>query len=102
MGCAGGCEGSATLTVAQMFAGLDPRAFVSQPSYTGSCLATERPPGSICLGFSDGYRWLIYYPVTGWRTDSPYNGYTVRVAIGLKAEYQHVLMTDLVMEVKIP
>jgi len=41
-----------------------PTGYTEQESYSGDCY--ERPSGSTCLGYSDGYKWLIYDTVLGW------------------------------------
>ena len=69
------------------------QGYWSQPSYEGDC--GKRPPNTVCLGFEDGYRWLIAESVLGWE-QGRYDGKPVRTAIGPTAKYHHVLGTDLV------
>ena len=72
--------------------------FREQPSYTGSC--ANRPAGTICWGFGDGYVWLANdsFGASGFNV-SPCDGKTVQVARGLRADYHHVLSTLFVKEV---
>jgi len=67
--------------------------FFEQPSYTGNCL--ERPEGTVCLGFDDGYLWLVSDAIHGWGVESC-GGSTVRVAYGYEGTYRHILGTNLV------
>ncbi len=71
--------------------------FVEQPPYTGDC--KQRPSGSVCLGFEDGYVWLVYDSIAGWAYGDPWQGKQVQIAQGFKADYHHVLGTNLVMAV---
>jgi hypothetical protein len=64
--------------------------FISQPSFTGDCLT--RPSGSVCLQFTDGYRWLVFDVIMGWGGISA----GTERAIGATADYYHVLGTTLV------
>lgn len=68
--------------------------FNEQTSYTGDC--SNRPPGSICIGYSDGYKWLVYDSIQGWRTDGYWQANAVIVAIGFEGDYHHILNTNLV------
>jgi hypothetical protein len=69
--------------------------FVEQPSYTGDC--SQRPAGTICLGFDDGYAWLVSESsISGWSDGDPWQGKRVQIAHGAKADYHHVLGTLLV------
>jgi hypothetical protein len=72
--------------------------FVVQVSYQGDC--SQRPEGSICLQFSDGYTWLIYDSIVGDQdTEETYQGQPIQIRLGAAAEYHHVLGTNLVREV---
>ena len=70
--------------------------YLSQPSYSGNC--RQRPQGSVCLGFGDGYIWLVYDSITGRGTKSD-AGQQVEVAFGGRADYYHVPGTTLVRTV---
>lgn len=75
--------------------------FVSRPSNTQQeCLA--RPPGTVCMGFDDGYVWLVEYPspIRGHRSGGVYQGNEVQVYMFDGLELHHVLRTDLVAEVR--
>jgi hypothetical protein len=69
-------------------------AFVDQPSYAGDC--TTRPPGTVCVRFSDDYVWLIDDSVAGRADGGTYEGQPVEVVLGFNADYHHVLGTTLV------
>lgn len=72
--------------------------FVVQAGYQGDC--GQRPEGSICLQFGDGYTWLIYDSIIGSReTKETHQGNPVQIRIGAAAEYHHVLGTNLVKEI---
>jgi len=72
-----------------------PLEYVAQPSYTGSCL--ERPPGTVCIGFDDGYILLVTDPaVDGPVNVALYQGKIVQAAAGTNGYYYHVLGTNLV------
>lgn len=73
-------------------------AFVEQESHSGDC--GNRPSGTVCIGYDDGYRWLVSDAIRGWRQGS-WEGQAVQVAIGFRAEYHHVLGTKLVMQVNL-
>jgi hypothetical protein len=64
-------------------------AWMLQEAYAGDC--RERPAGTVCLGFSDGYIWLIPDSVLGRATSGD-----VEIAYGCEAEYWHKLNTSLV------
>jgi hypothetical protein len=70
--------------------------FVRQSSYGGDC--GQRPAGTTCLKFSDGYVWLVRDGIGGWRNGPPYQGRSVEIALGAVHSYEHVLGTDLVAE----
>ena len=63
--------------------------------YTGNC--SKRPKGTICLGFPDGYVWLVSDSVQGWE-ELEEGDYKIAVAIGFKARYYHVLDTMWIKE----
>ena len=67
--------------------------WVTQPPYSGDCLT--RPPGTVCLGFSDGYVWLITGSVSGWETFVA-DGLTIQAAISGTRRYEHILGTHQV------
>ncbi len=70
--------------------------YFEQPSYTGDC--KKRPANSICLGYEDGYVWLVYdNAITSWDDAGNWQGSPVRVAHGVQADYYHVMGTSLVM-----
>jgi len=71
--------------------------FTSQPDYEGNC--AERPPGSVCIGYEDGYTWLVYDSIMGWR-EYLCEDQRVRVAIGFQYEYHHIIDTLLVKKVR--
>ena len=68
--------------------------YIEQPSFAGNCAA--RPPGSICLGYSDDFVWLIYDSIHAWDTAGTFQGNEVAVARGGSADYYHVLNSNLV------
>lgn len=68
-----------------------------QDPYLGNCSNT--PAGSVCIKFTDGYIWLIHDSVQGSSTGGKWNGKTVVVFHGLKADYYHVLGTSAVKEI---
>jgi hypothetical protein len=71
--------------------------FAHQSSYGGDC--GQRPAGTTCLKFSDGYVWLVRDGIGGWRNGPSYQGRSVEIALGAVHSYEHVLGTDLVAEV---
>ena len=74
-----------------------PPGFLEQASYTGDC--GSRPAGSVCLGFPDSYGWLIYDSVQGWDQRGSWGGNEIVVALGFRADYYHILQTNLVKTV---
>ena len=80
-------------------------SFYEQSRYTGDC--SSRPSGTVCLGFIDGYIWLI--TTSGGACDDNLDYYSegrqVHVACGgnffpyNNIEYHHVLNTNLVKKV---
>jgi hypothetical protein len=71
--------------------------FTEQASYAGDC--TQRPEGSVCAAFEDGYIWLIYDSVMGWSEGEPWEGKRVSIIQGNEADYYHVLDTLLVKRI---
>ena len=71
--------------------------FVEQASYTGDC--KTRPSGSVCIKFNDGFIWLIYDSISGWK-DGDWLGKPVQIAQGFyHCDYYHVLNTTLIKSV---
>jgi serine/threonine protein kinase len=70
-------------------------SFVDQSTYAGDC--KQRPTGTVCIGFSDNYTWLVADSIAGWSQGSAYQGHSVQIAQGFGCDYYHVLGTDLVM-----
>lgn len=72
--------------------------FSQQSTYTGNCL--QRPPGTICLGYSDGFTWLISeYSVTGrysTTTCGVLDEAAIAVTNGIRTDYHHLWGTSLV------
>jgi hypothetical protein len=70
--------------------------FIEQPSYSGNC--QERPSGTVCLRFSDGYIWLITDSVGGGNNQYRYylHGEPIQSVDGERAIYHHVLHANLV------
>jgi hypothetical protein len=72
-----------------------PDGYTSQPSYSGDC--TNRPPGSVCVKYSDDYIWLVYDSISGRRIDGYWGGKPIEVAEGYyHGEYFHIVGTDYV------
>ena len=74
-----------------------PAGFVKQPSYGGDC--SQRPANSICLRFDDGYVWFLPSfddNITGWTLDGTWQGKKIQIAVGMHADYQHILGSNLV------
>lgn len=71
--------------------------FVQQASDTRDC--ANRPTGSNCIQYADGYVWLVYDSVLNWADGGFWQGKEIDVALGLHADYYHVLGTSLVREV---
>ena len=71
--------------------------FAERPSYVGDC--AQRPAGSTCVKFADGYVWLVDDGVVGWGEDESWDGKTVQVVQGGQATYYHVLDTLLVKRI---
>ncbi len=77
-----------------------PPGFLEQASYAEDC--RSRPAGSVCLGFPDSYVWLIYDSVQGWDQGGSWHGNEIVVALGFRADYYHILQTNLVKTVSKP
>jgi len=69
-----------------------------QSSYTADC--KNRPTGTVCAAFGDGFVWLIKDSVLDWSNKSE-NGYDIQIAIGSNNKYYHALNTNLVKVEKI-
>jgi hypothetical protein len=74
-----------------------PAGFIERSSYAGNC--GQRPAGTVCVSFTDGYLWLVSDSIVKQEDRGSVNGKTLRVAIGTKAEYQHLLTTNYVRQV---
>ena len=69
--------------------------FEEQPSYTGDCMSP--PTGSACIGFKDGYIWLVDELIQGkLATRSVSFGISVETELGGASEFHHILNTLLV------
>jgi hypothetical protein len=75
-----------------------PEGYKVQASYNGNC--ANRPAGTVCLAFSDGYVWLVSDSIQSQADRGSWEGKTIRVATGAKAFYFHVLGTSFVRELK--
>ena len=72
-----------------------PEGYIEQEPYTG---CRSRPSGATCIGYDDGYTWLVYDAIIGWEIRGSWQGHTIQVALGEKADYYHVLRTAYVRE----
>ncbi len=78
-------------------------AFYELESYSEDCLF--RPGGTTCLGFSDGYIWLVYGSIRGPGENYVSEGRYVEVVLGwegssdYRVEYHHIVNTNLVKKV---
>ena len=84
-----------------------PSGFVSNPSYTYDC--GSRPTGTICLGFSDGYTWLVNaQSIESVTSGGTWDGHPIEVATGVSSQdgltttYSHILNTLYVKEQSAP
>jgi hypothetical protein len=75
-----------------------PAGFKEQASYSGDC--SKRPAGTVCLNFTDAYVWLVADKIVKHEDRGTVAGYNLRVVVGEKAEYHHLLHTKYVREVK--
>jgi len=67
--------------------------YVEQKSYSGDC--DERPSGTECIEYPDGYIWIVLDSIQGWE-DLQEDGENVKVAVGNNARYYHILNPNLV------
>jgi hypothetical protein len=68
-----------------------PVGYLEQPSYAGDC--GSRPPGTTCIGYSDGYTWFVYDSIFGWTQGGSWDGRSIEIAQGYSADYYHILHT---------
>jgi len=74
-----------------------PEGYIEQEPYAGDC--QSRPSGATCIGYDDGYIWLVYNAaIIGWDIRGSWQGHTIQVALGENADYYHVLGTRFVRE----
>jgi len=71
--------------------------FKLRDPYRGDC--DNRPTGSVCIKFSDGYVWLIHDAIQGSSEAGRWNGKPIIVFYGFRADYYHVLGTSLIKEI---
>lgn len=64
-------------------------------TYQGDC--AQRPAGTVCVRFDDGFVWLINESVVGWESHIGTQG-TVQIANGSQSSYHHILYTNLIMK----
>jgi len=69
-------------------------SYIEQKPYSGNCKL--RPSGTVCIGYSDGYIWLVSDSIQGWE-DIQEDGKNVKVAVGFKARYYHILKICLLL-----
>ena len=74
-----------------------PGGFTEQAPYAGNC--AQRPQGTVCVAFSDGYIWLVSDSILKQEDRGTVDGKNLRVAVGAKAEYQHLSGTKYVRQV---
>jgi len=70
-----------------------PEGYVEQEP--GDC---RHPARGTCIGYDDGYTWLVYDTVLGWDKRGSWQGRTIQVVVGAKADYYHVLGTRYIRE----
>jgi hypothetical protein len=68
-----------------------------QGSYGGDC--RNRPAGTVCAGFEDGYVWLVRGAISGWEKRVE-GGQAIQVAIASTGRYEHILGTNNVRVVR--
>ena len=73
-----------------------PEGYVEQEPYGGNCQA--RPTNSWCIGFDDGYVWLLSDGFEGWDWRGEWQGKQIQVFRGVNADYYHILGTQYVRE----
>jgi hypothetical protein len=61
----------------------------------------ERPAGTVCLSFDDGYMWLIADSVAA-RELRVEEGRTIDSVLGASQRYEHVLETYAVQVLELP
>lgn len=71
-----------------------PTGFTSRASYTGNC--AQRPAGTVCVAFSDGYTYLWNESVTGRSTGDLPDGRDVEIVFGTQNRLSHVLHTTFI------
>jgi hypothetical protein len=72
-----------------------PEGFQEQASYSGDCASP--PAGSVCIGFRDGYQWLVKDEIKPKRKEvGAWENHQVLEANGKQGLYQHVLNTNYV------
>lgn len=64
--------------------------WTTQTPYAGD--PRDRPPGTVCVNFDDGYRWLITESVLD-RNEWAEGGRTIQAAITATRRYEHALGT---------
>ena len=92
----------------ELLSNIAPPGYVSLPSYAGDC--GSRPDGTICIGFDDGYTWLVNdaQSIDSWSNGGTWDGHAIQVAIGvssvggLEVTYSHILGTNFVKEENAP
>lgn len=77
---------------------LDLTGFEEVSPFGGDC--HHRPPSSVCVRFSDGYVFLMRDGHVGWAEGVLEDGRAVEIAVGARAEVQHVRGTRLLRLVK--
>jgi len=70
-----------------------PAGYIEQESYSGDCKL--RPSGTVCMGYSDGYIWLLSDIKLGFEKIQE-DGMNVEVVVGNIARYYHILNTNFV------
>jgi hypothetical protein len=51
----------------------------------------NRPPGSVCVEYNDGYIWLVWDTITGFDINE-----NIQIAQGVCADYHHILGTNCI------
>jgi hypothetical protein len=78
----------------------DPAALPWKEQDTAPDCSTRRT-GTVCLRFPDDFRWVVDDVVLGWDDVGEYEGKSVRVAHGERADYYHVSGTRHVATITI-
>jgi len=68
-------------------------SYIELKPYSKDCL--ERKKGTVCLGFADGFIWLVSDSVRDWE-DIQIDGKKVQIAVGFKNSYYHLLNPNLI------